>query len=189
MKSNTNNESIQNLPRRTLLKGMVAGGSGVSALVVIPERWTSPIVNSVILPAHAATSIFVPESCEHSSTTIDPLEEDGLDDILIIYDGATSCDIVTGDVAQGTQTPPDTVIVIDADPESDLLWDGDDDQGSNWTKTGGNYSGKDNSNGTYYIEVQRVGDPNAMFRVSFRVTIEENGTTSMTVDNIVITAI
>jgi hypothetical protein len=189
MKIDTNNESIQNLPRRKLLKGMVAGGSGVSALVVIPERWTSPIVNSVILPAHAETSILVPESCEHSSTTIDPLVEEGLDDILIVYDGATSCDIVTGDVAEDTQTPPDTVIVIDADPEDDLLWDGSNDQGSNWTKTGGNFNDFDNSNGTYYIEVQRAGDSSAKFRVSFRVRIEENGTVSMTVDNIVITAI
>ena len=188
MNSDINNESIGNLPRRKLLKGMVAGGSGLSALVIVPERWTRPIVNSVILPAHAATSIAsVPESCAHETATIEELDEDGLDDIFIVYDGEVFCDIKFGDVSEGTETDPDTVIVIDADPDdADDAWDGDDPVGSNWVKTGQNYNDFDNPNGTYYTEVQRKDNSNARFRVSFRVNISGN---SMTVDNVVITAI
>jgi len=186
MKIDTKNESINNLPRRKLLKGMVAGGGGLTAVVATPERWTRPIVGSVILPAHAAISIVsVPESCVHNSTTIEELDEDGRDDIFIIYDGEVACDILIGDVSEGTQIRPDTVIVIDADPPDDD-WDGDDDIGSNWVKTGQDYNEFDNPNGTYNIEVARKDNSNARFRVSFRVNISGN---SMTVDNVVITAI
>ncbi len=43
--------------RRSLLKGLVAG----SAVVVggnkaLPEQWSKPLTNAVLLPAHAATT-------------------------------------------------------------------------------------------------------------------------------------
>jgi hypothetical protein len=39
--------------RRRLLRAVTAGAIGASAL---PSRWTTPVVNSVVLPAHAAAT-------------------------------------------------------------------------------------------------------------------------------------
>jgi hypothetical protein len=39
--------------RRRALKALIAGGAGA---VLLPERWTRPILNSVLLPAHAQLS-------------------------------------------------------------------------------------------------------------------------------------
>ena len=39
--------------RRQLLKVMLGG---VAAALILPTQWTKPLVNSVIVPAHAAAS-------------------------------------------------------------------------------------------------------------------------------------
>jgi len=39
--------------RRKVLLSMVAGGSGLAAL---PQRWSRPLIDSVIIPAHAQTT-------------------------------------------------------------------------------------------------------------------------------------
>ena len=49
MANKRNNDSLQRA-RRTLLKKSIVG-AGVMAL--LPERWTRPVVQSVVLPAHA----------------------------------------------------------------------------------------------------------------------------------------
>lgn len=41
--------------RRTALKSLVAG-AGVTAAAALPGRWTKPVVDRVLVPAHAATS-------------------------------------------------------------------------------------------------------------------------------------
>jgi hypothetical protein len=41
--------------RRTTLKTLLAGG-GVLSLAALPSRWAKPVVDSVMLPAHAQTS-------------------------------------------------------------------------------------------------------------------------------------
>ncbi|MDH3692095.1 MAG: hypothetical protein OEU36_21880 [Gammaproteobacteria bacterium] len=39
--------------RRALLKALTAGGSAAVAGKVAPEEWTKPVVDSILLPAHA----------------------------------------------------------------------------------------------------------------------------------------
>lgn len=50
--------------RRKLLKSIAAGGGAVVATRYIPGQWSEPVVDSVVLPAHAQTSQarFVPAS-------------------------------------------------------------------------------------------------------------------------------
>jgi anaerobic selenocysteine-containing dehydrogenase len=43
--------------RRKLLKSIAAGTGAVVAGKSLPESWSRPVVDSVMLPAHAATSI------------------------------------------------------------------------------------------------------------------------------------
>jgi len=42
--------------RRTILKSIVAGSAVVSGNKVIPEQWSKPLTDSVILPSHAQTT-------------------------------------------------------------------------------------------------------------------------------------
>ena len=42
--------------RRRLLKSLAAGGGVWTGSKVLPENWTRPVVDSVILPAHAGGS-------------------------------------------------------------------------------------------------------------------------------------
>ena len=42
--------------RRQLLKTMAAGSGAVIAGKSMPEQWTKPVINSVLLPGHAVTS-------------------------------------------------------------------------------------------------------------------------------------
>jgi hypothetical protein len=42
--------------RRKVLKNMMAAGGVVTAGKALPERWTKPVLDSVMLPAHAQTS-------------------------------------------------------------------------------------------------------------------------------------
>lgn len=43
--------------RRKLLKSVVAGGGAVTAAKMLPEQWARPVVDSVLLPSHAQTSV------------------------------------------------------------------------------------------------------------------------------------
>jgi len=45
--------------RRKLLKSLAAGSGAVIAGKSLPESWTKPVVDSVLLPAHAQTSQFI----------------------------------------------------------------------------------------------------------------------------------
>ena len=45
-----------NKARRKLLKSIAAGGGVIVAGKSLPDGWTRPVVDSVMLPAHAQTS-------------------------------------------------------------------------------------------------------------------------------------
>lgn len=42
--------------RRAALKRFISGSAGAAVLTLAPERWVSPVVDSVVMPAHAVTS-------------------------------------------------------------------------------------------------------------------------------------
>jgi hypothetical protein len=44
------------ISRRQVLKILMAGGAGLGAASFLPEKWLKPMVQSGVLPAHAATS-------------------------------------------------------------------------------------------------------------------------------------
>jgi len=54
--------SNKELSRRRLLKKLAAGSGALGAVSALPEKWRKPVVDSVILPAHAATTT-APASC------------------------------------------------------------------------------------------------------------------------------
>ena len=49
-------EQAETLGRRDLLKTLVATGGAVTAAALLPGKWTKPVIESGVLPAHAATS-------------------------------------------------------------------------------------------------------------------------------------
>ena len=54
-----------NFGRRRLL-GSLAGGGAVGAFLIggLPEKWVKPVINSVVAPAHAQTSVILDLTCE-----------------------------------------------------------------------------------------------------------------------------
>lgn len=52
----TDREVNNNGARRRLLKSIVAGGGVLATGKLLPENWARPLVQSVVLPAHAQTS-------------------------------------------------------------------------------------------------------------------------------------
>jgi len=55
-----NDKTHKSSARRRLLKSVVAGGGVLATGKLLPERWAEPVVQSVVLPAHAQTSPPVP---------------------------------------------------------------------------------------------------------------------------------
>ena len=52
----TMTDKKSNDSRRKLLKSIAAGSGAVVAGKALPESWSKPIVDSVVLPAHAETT-------------------------------------------------------------------------------------------------------------------------------------
>ena len=50
-------QDSENPTRRKLIKSAVAGGVVVTAAELMPTNWTKPVIQSVVLPAHAATTM------------------------------------------------------------------------------------------------------------------------------------
>lgn len=46
----------QNKSRRTALRNLLVGAGALTAYKVLPSTWTQPIVDQIVLPAHAGTS-------------------------------------------------------------------------------------------------------------------------------------
>lgn len=105
--------------RRRLMTALAAGGSVAVTGKVAPDKWNAPILQTVILPAHARTSIGIDPCCNQvsvlscSATNIVAEDDDGADDPFTsdqVYQGGTThvvdgflCDM--GDLAlQATVT-------------------------------------------------------------------------------------
>jgi len=50
------NDNKASSARRKLLKSLAAGGGVWTTSKVLPDRWHKPVVDSIILPAHAGGS-------------------------------------------------------------------------------------------------------------------------------------
>lgn len=62
MSNDTNNDTrAGGGSRRRLLKTALLGGASVTAFKLAPESWTRPVVEAVSLPAHAQTSLTLPD--------------------------------------------------------------------------------------------------------------------------------
>jgi hypothetical protein len=61
----TDKKSIES--RRKLLKSIAAGSGAIVAGKSLPESWSRPVVDSVVLPAHAQTS-----GCTITMVVLDP---------------------------------------------------------------------------------------------------------------------
>ncbi len=48
--------ACEDVERRKVVKGIVGGIAAVTAYSLLPARWDTPLIESVFLPAHAATS-------------------------------------------------------------------------------------------------------------------------------------
>jgi len=81
--------SEQNENRRKLLKSIAAGSGAIIAGKSLPESWSKPVVDSVMLPAHAQTS---PSPCTPCL-------------VAALYGEGSGCSGITVDVAiDGTVT-------------------------------------------------------------------------------------
>ena len=58
--------------RRKLLKSIVAGSGAIVAGKSLPESWSRPVVDSVMLPAHAQTSVVTYGGTESEFVSVDP---------------------------------------------------------------------------------------------------------------------
>ena len=56
--------------RRKVMKTLLIGG--VATLVVLPGKWTKPLINAVIVPAHAASSAPPTTTTTTTTTTVPP---------------------------------------------------------------------------------------------------------------------
>jgi hypothetical protein len=56
--------------RRKLLKTIAAGSGAIIAGTILPDKWTKPVVNSIILPAHAQATTQPPTAptCQDDPT-------------------------------------------------------------------------------------------------------------------------
>jgi hypothetical protein len=68
-----NSELEKEQDRRDVLKGgVVVGGAAVAAALALPKKWTRPLVEAVIVPAHAQTSPGAPTPAPTSGPTSPP---------------------------------------------------------------------------------------------------------------------
>ena len=54
--NNATPEQAKTLGRRDLLKALAATGGAVTAATLLPGKWSKPVVEAGVMPAHAATS-------------------------------------------------------------------------------------------------------------------------------------
>ena len=79
--------------RRKLLTALTVGGVAATNLKVLPEKWTRPVVEAVVLPAHAGTScdaLAIPDifsNCTAHNTQVSYyIDDDGLCPMVVLGD-------------------------------------------------------------------------------------------------------
>ena len=155
-------------PKRKTLLTMAVGGS--STALGTAGGWRSPVVQSVVLPAHALTSVgcMSSEICDFRPET--PGGQNEEDAVFLLSDGLT-CRFVPFDCCQFLpETMGNRILMVDADACSGdpalLLrdWDGEDGEDEeyvgddNWNLSPS--PGDDNDEGTFQFIATRTGGGN-----------------------------
>jgi len=85
MTTRNKNSNHEENARRRLLKTIAGTGGAIAAGSMLPEKWTRPVVDQALLPAHAQTSVCT-EICDMNislewdgPTTATPLPTDDVD--------------------------------------------------------------------------------------------------------------
>jgi len=116
--------SVNKSTRRHLLKSIAVGTGAITTGKTLPESWARPVVDSILLPAHAATTDEVDDSpattqpppdsspCIGASRTIDSRDQFFID---ILYDGSTS-DFSIRFRDDVRNVPEDTVVTCSKTP-------------------------------------------------------------------------
>ena len=162
----------ENEYRRKLLKNIAAGSGLVVAGKSLPESWTRPVVDSILLPAHAQTSPSGPLAT--ASVTVLDAGDNPEDEIALVLNNQGNYQLI----ADPSSKPADTLVYFDADYDA-ANWDYYQ-NGTNWPTFASSWSGPSadpnpsttENNllpGTYTIENTHTGGNS--FRVTFTVTI------------------
>jgi hypothetical protein len=168
--------------RRKLLKSIAAGSGAIVAGKSLPDSWSKPVVDSVLLPVHAQTSFLC------SAGSIDSVDDDN-EGVVILFDGVSNCSLITVSGPDGGDSGnPDEMLLIDNDHVDSGTENFDIDGpafGANWSNDGPDLV--DQTAGPYSFVRTRLTGPNAGvdFRVAF--TVSFSGSDTMTVSNVVIT--
>ncbi len=143
--------ALENSGRRKVVKTIVGGVTAIAAYNVLPVRWGTPIIESVFLPAHAATSgevespttstpdsgpvtISIGDPCEVTITNITPQIFFTVSGFVVPAVSGLPVDIsivTTGGAFAGTDNHPSstTGLVTDANGEFSINF-GDWDEGT-----------------------------------------------------------
>jgi len=71
-RDNRDSKDVEVEGRRNVLKGgVVVAGAAVAAALTLPKKWTRPLVEAVVVPAHAQTSPGAPTPSPTPSPTPD----------------------------------------------------------------------------------------------------------------------
>jgi len=81
MSDNTKNDTKTN-SRRQVLKATLAGTGAVIAGKSLPEQWSRPVVDSIVLPGHAQTSLVSITGGALLSVSVAELDDSLLDGLL-----------------------------------------------------------------------------------------------------------
>jgi len=84
--------SESNKSRRKLLKSIAAGSGAVIAGKSLPESWSKPVVDSVMLPAHAQTSPSPCTPCLVAATYCEGQGNNGGITVSVAIDGTVTVD-------------------------------------------------------------------------------------------------
>ncbi len=174
--------------RRKLLKS-IATLSGVGAAGQLSSTWVKPVVDSVVLPAHATTtdaSGSSPGANACPATTVNSVpgsltvqalanapesDEDGIE---IIFDGCSKLTLVKGDESTGTA---DDIVYMDADSKDSDVFDAETGPGANWQMLSNSFGSdpyvSDVPEGPHSIQVKRLTGPTTgrVYTISFNVEV------------------
>ena len=164
--------------RRKLLKSIAAGSGAIVAGKSLPENWAKPVVDSVMLPAHAQTSPPTPTpppplgNLASASVTITQSDDGPEDEIALNLENDGSYSLL-----RNTGVFSNTLVYFDADydlPDWDYYSNGDNwpTYPSSWSGPSGPPTNTGENNltpGTYTIESTHSGGNT--FRVTFTVDI------------------